>query len=100
MSVTVSRLQHPPCVFFFVVVKMCLSTLVVVLRQVSLVDVEVVVGVQLPELAVDDIEMLIGEEFCQLVHIFFLLQQCHILPFQKNNTDLFFILILNKTLNK
>lgn len=59
------------------------STLVVVLRQVSLVDVEVVVCVQLPELTVDDIEMFIGEELCQLVHILFLLQQRHILPFKK-----------------
>lgn len=66
------------------------STLVVVLRQVSLVDVEVVVCVQLPELTVDDVEMFIGEELCQLVHIFFLLQQSHILPLKKNqNIDLF-----------
>lgn len=53
------------------------------LRQVSLVDVEVVVCVQLPELTVDDIEMFIGEELCQLVHVLFLLQQRHILPFEK-----------------
>jgi len=58
-------------------------TLVAVLFQVLLVDVEVVVGVQLPELAVDDIEMFVGEELGQLVHVFFLLQQRQILREKK-----------------
>lgn len=58
-------------------------TLVVVLFQVLLVYVEVVVGVQLPELAVDNVEMFIGEELGQLVHILFLLQQRQILGEKK-----------------
>lgn len=57
-------------------------TLVIVSRQVLLVYVEVVVSVKLPELAVDNIEMFIREELCQLVHVFFLLQQRHILAKQ------------------
>lgn len=52
---------------------MFLCTLVVVSGQVSLVYVEVMVCVQLPELAVDDVEMFIGEELCQLVHVLLLL---------------------------
>ena len=54
-------------------------TLVIVLGQVFLVYVEVVVGVQLPELAVDNVEMFIREEVCQLVHVVLLLQQRQIL---------------------
>lgn len=50
--------------------------------QVLLVYVEVMVSVQLPELAVDNIEMFIREELCQLVHVFLLLQQRHILAQQ------------------
>lgn len=53
--------------------------MVVVLRQVVLVDVEVVVAVQLPEFAVDDVEMFVGEEICELVHVLLLLQQGHVL---------------------
>ncbi len=63
--------------------EVCLCTLVIVLCQVLLVYVEVVVSVQLPELAVDNIEMFIGEELCQLVHVLFLLQQRHILQQKK-----------------
>lgn len=49
--------------------------MVVVSRQVFGVDVEVVVGVQLPELAVDDVEMLIGEVVGDLVDVVLFLQQ-------------------------
>lgn len=61
-------------------VMVCLLTLVVVPCQVFLVNIEVVISVKLPELAVDDIKMFIGEVLRQLVHIFLLLQQRHILP--------------------
>lgn len=50
------------------------GTLIVVSRQVSLVYVQVVICVQLPELTVDDIKMFIGEELCQLVNLFLLFQ--------------------------
>lgn len=60
-------------------IKVCFCTLVIVLCQVLLVYVEVMVCVQLPELAVDNVEMFIGEEICELVHVFFLLKQCQIL---------------------
>lgn len=45
--------------------------------EVTPVNHEVVVGVQLPELAVDDVEMLIGEEVGQLVDVRLRLQQRH-----------------------
>lgn len=64
--------------------KVRFRTLVIVLCQVLLVNVEVMVCVQLPELAVDNVEMFIGEELCELVHVFFLLKQCQILG-QKMN---------------
>lgn len=66
-------------------IKDCFCTLVIVLYQVLLVYVEVMVCVQLPELAVDNVEMFIGEEICELVHVFFLLKQCQILG-QKTKT--------------
>lgn len=50
-------------------------TVVVVSRQVFGVDVEVVVCVKLPELAVDDVEVLIGEVVGDLVDVVLLLQQ-------------------------
>lgn len=50
-------------------------TMVVVSGQVFGVNVEVVVGVQFPELAVDDIEVLIGEVVSDLVDVVLLLEQ-------------------------
>lgn len=63
--------------------------MVVVPCQVLLVDVEVVVGVQFPELTVDDIKMFIREEVCQLVDVVLLLQQRHVLSRTDNvrNTE-------------
>lgn len=46
--------------------------LIIVLGQISRVYVEVVVSVYLPELAVDDIKMFIGEVLCQLVDVLFI----------------------------
>lgn len=50
-------------------------TVVVVSRQVFGVNVEVVVGVQLPELAIDDVEVFVGEVVSDLVDVVLLLQQ-------------------------
>lgn len=49
--------------------------MVIVSRQVFGVNVEVMVGVQLPELAVDDVEVFVGEVICDLVDIVLLFQQ-------------------------
>lgn len=54
-------------------------TVVVVPRQVLRVDEQVVVSVQLPELAVDHVEVLVGEELRQLVDVRLLLQERHVL---------------------
>ena len=51
--------------------------MVVVSREVSLVDVEVVVFVEFPELAVDHIEMFVGEEIFDLVDVVLVLQSFH-----------------------
>ncbi len=56
-----------------------MGTLIIMTHQVSLVYVQVVICVQLPELTVDDIEMFIREELCQLVDLFLFFQKCHIL---------------------
>lgn len=55
-------------------------TVVVVPGQVLRIDEQVVVRVQLPELAVDDVEVLVGEELRQLVDVCLLLQESHVLP--------------------
>ncbi len=52
-------------------------TVVVVPSQILLIDKEVVVFVQLPELAVDDVEMLITEIIGDLVDVFLLFQQAN-----------------------
>lgn len=49
--------------------------MVVVSRKVFGVDVEVVVGVQLPELAVDDVEVLVREVVGDLVDVVLFFQQ-------------------------
>lgn len=49
--------------------------MVIVSGQVFRVDVQVMVGVQLPELAVDDVEVLVGEVVGDLVDVVLLLQQ-------------------------
>lgn len=56
-----------------------MGTLIIMSHQVSLVYVQVVICVQLPELTVDDIEMFIREELGQLVNLFLFFQKCHIL---------------------
>lgn len=49
--------------------------MVVVSTQVFGVNVEVMVGVQLPELAVDDVEVFVGEVVSDLIDVVLLLQQ-------------------------
>ena len=44
-------------------------TVVIVSTKIFTTDKKVVVSVQLPELAVDDIEVFIGEKVCYLVDI-------------------------------
>ena len=55
--------------------------------QVSLVDEEVVIRVQLPELAVDDVEVFVGEELGQLVDVVHLVQQGHVLRPSERKKD-------------
>jgi hypothetical protein len=55
---------------------------VIVPGKVLCVDEQVMVSVQLPELAVDDVEMLVGEELGQLVDVRLLLQECYVLQSQ------------------
>lgn len=43
-------------------------------RKVEFVDYEIVVGVELPELAVNHVEVLVGEELGHSVDVLFLLQ--------------------------
>ena len=50
-------------------------TVVVVPRQVLGVNVEVMIGIQLPELAVDDVEVFVGEVVGDLVDVVFFFQQ-------------------------
>ena len=52
-----------------------MNTVIVVPGQILLVDKEVVVLVQLPELAVNDVKMFVAEEIGDLVDVFFLFQQ-------------------------
>ena len=59
--------------------------MVVVPGQVLGVDEQVVVRVQLPELAVDDVEVLVGEELRQLVDVCLLLQKSHVLQDKPEN---------------
>ena len=49
--------------------------MVVMAGEVLLVDEEVVVFVQFPELAVDDVEVLVGEVVSDLIDVVLLLQQ-------------------------
>lgn len=49
--------------------------MVVVSCQVFGVNVQVMVSVQLPKLAVDDVEMLVGEVVSDLVDVVLLLQE-------------------------
>ena len=59
--------------------------MVVVPGQVLGVNEQIVVRVQLPELAVDDIEVLVGEELRQLVDVCLLLQKSHVLQDKPEN---------------
>lgn len=52
-----------------------MNTVIVVPGQILFVDKEVVVLVQLPELAVNDVKMFVAEEIGDLVDVFFLFQQ-------------------------
>lgn len=50
-------------------------TLIVVSSQIFLVYVEVMVSVQFPEFAINDIEMLIRKIISDLIDVFFLFQK-------------------------
>ena len=50
-------------------------TMIVVPGQVSLIDEEVVIFIQFPKLAIDDVKVLVAEEVCDLVDVILLLQQ-------------------------
>ena len=52
-------------------------TVIIVSTEILLADEQVVVLVQLPEFAVDDIKVLVGEEICYLIYVILLLQQPH-----------------------
>lgn len=49
--------------------------MIVVSRQIILVYVQVVVAVQFPELAIDDIKVLVAEESHDLVDVLLVLEQ-------------------------
>lgn len=49
--------------------------MIVVPGQVSLIDEEVVIFIQFPKLAIDDVKVLVAEEVCDLVDVILLLQQ-------------------------
>lgn len=51
--------------------------MVVMSRQILLVNEQVVVAVQLPELAVDDVEVLVAEVGHDLVDVLLLFQQLY-----------------------
>lgn len=51
-----------------------MSTIVIVPSEVSLADDEIVIGVEFPELAVDDIEVFVGEILRDEVDILFRLE--------------------------
>ena len=49
--------------------------MIVVAGEIFLVDEEIVVLVQLPELAVDDVKVFVAEEIGDLIDVLFVLQQ-------------------------
>ena len=51
------------------------NTVVVVTSQIFLVDKEVVIFIQLPKFAVDDVEMLVTEIVGDLIDVFFVFKQ-------------------------
>jgi len=53
------------------------GTVVIVTSQIFLVDKEIVIFIQLPELAVDDVEMLVTEIVGDLVDVFLVFQQAN-----------------------
>ena len=60
-----------------------IQTMVVVSGEVLTTNVQVMIFVQLPEFAVNYIEMLIWEEICNLINIILLLQQLQCLKHTK-----------------
>jgi len=64
------------------------STVVVVSTEIFFADEQVVVAVQLPELAVDDIEMLVRKVVCDLVDVVFVLQPTYCLNTSPSSSSL------------
>ena len=61
--------------------------MVVVSAEIFFADEQVVVTVQLPELAVDDIEMLVREVVCDLVDVVFVLQPTYCLSTSSSSSS-------------
>lgn len=51
--------------------------MIVVAREVLLINVEVVISIEFPELAVDNVKVLVAEVRHDLIDVFFLLQQLY-----------------------
>jgi len=67
----------------------CLAcTVVVVATEIFFADEQVMVAVQLPELAVDDIEMLVGEVVHDLIYVVLVFQPTHRLTITPSATAL------------
>lgn len=49
-------------------------TVIVMFREIRLVDEKIVITIELPELAVDHVEMLVAEVSCYLIDIFLVLE--------------------------
>lgn len=63
-------------------------TLITVPSQVLLADVKVMVSIQLPEFAVDNIKVLIGKVICDLIYVILFFQESKSLKGYKHSGKL------------